>query len=97
VIYVKTYWTPNGVMVAACDLELLGKQFAEGELRLKVSEKFYKGEKVAVEALIPYLKSCMTANLVGEAVIACAKAAGFIDEDGVIRIDGVPHAQLYRI
>ncbi len=96
-IYLKTYMTPNGLMVAACDCDLLGKKLREGEMRLHVTEHFYKGDRVGVNMLIPHLKSCLTANLVGETVVDCALQAGLIEPAGVIRINGVPHAQLYRM
>ena len=32
-------------VVSVCDTNLVGKTFTEGELELKVSEQFYKGEE----------------------------------------------------
>nr|WP_269082561.1 DUF424 family protein [Acidiplasma aeolicum] len=37
------------------------------------------------------------ANLVGERVVSAAINANYIDPENVIRINGVPHAQLAKI
>lgn len=62
---------------------------------LKVTS-FYDGTFASEEELVANLRSAACANLVGERTIGIAVSAGFIDEGGVIRIGGVPHAQLYR-
>lgn len=58
---------------------------------------FYDGFLATEEVLITNLEIATTANLVGERTIRAAMEAGFVNEEGVIRIGGVPHAQMYRI
>jgi len=84
-------------LLAACDKELLGNVYKEGELRLKVSKGFYYDEEVDEESLVRFLKTVTTANLVGERVVNAAVKAGFIDEGSVLKIDGVPHAQMFTV
>jgi len=93
---VKVYQQSGEVVVAACDAELIGQTFEEGEMILKVTS-FYDGFACSEEELVVNLRAATSANLVGKRVIEAAVSAGFIDKDCVIRIGGVPHAQLYRI
>lgn len=90
------YETEQGLMVAACDKELLGQTFKEGKLHLHVKPDFYMGEEAEKGDVLDALGRCATANLVGERVVAIGIKAGVIDPEGVITIGGVPHAQLYR-
>ncbi len=80
--------------MAACDADLLGKTFREGELRLHVKPSFYDGMSVTRDQLVAHLRLATVGNLVGEETVQSALEAGLIEEAGIIRIDGVPHAQL---
>jgi hypothetical protein len=95
-ITVKMYRSRDDVVVAACDKDLLGKVFYEGELKLEVLPSFYEGEDADAEMLINRLKMASIANLVGEKVCQIAADCGYIEMDCVMRIDGVPHAQMVR-
>ncbi len=92
----KIYRQSGEVVVAACDAELLGESFEEGEMVLKVTS-FYDGFACSEEELVVNLRAATSANLVGKKVIEAAVSAGFIDENCIIVIGGVPHAQLYMI
>ena len=60
-------------------------------------EGFYGGDEVDEGSLRNFLAACTSANLVGERCVAEAVSAGFVEEDAVITIGGVPHAQLFRV
>jgi len=92
----KVYSRGGEVLVAACDADLLGKTLREGELRLYVSS-FYDGDEVAEEDFIRQLRVATIGNLVGRETVEAAKRAGLVSADGVLWIDGVPHAQLFVI
>lgn len=88
----------NGeVLLAAADSELINRNLREGRLHLEVKQDFYGEMKVSEETLISSLGICTIANLVGERVVNAAIEANYIDRENVIRIDGVPHAQLAKI
>ena len=95
-ITVRVYKQGSDVVVAACDKDLLGQTFREGELKLTVSPGFYEGEDANEEILVNRLSGCTVANLVGKKVCGIAAKHDFIAEDGVIIIGGVPHAQMVR-
>jgi len=94
-IAMKIYKVRGEVMVAACDRELLGRKFEEGELMLEVKESFYYDSFVTEQTFINSMKIATIANLVGKHVVSLAIKEGFVNEDGVIRIEGVPHAQMF--
>ncbi|NJE01652.1 DUF424 domain-containing protein [Thermococcus sp. JdF3] len=96
-IYVKIYRVQGEVLLAACDEELLGKTFREGDLKLEVKERFYRGELVEEDALGALLHEATIANLTGERCVSKAIELGYVDEDRVLRIQGVPHAQMARL
>ncbi|MDX1534141.1 MAG: DUF424 family protein [Thermoplasmata archaeon] len=93
-IRLKVYNQGREVLVAACDADLLGQTLREGELRLEVKPDFYDGIVADREQLLRHLRLATIGNFVGEETVAAALDGGFIEEAGIIRIDGVPHAQM---
>jgi len=85
------------MVMAACDKDLLGRTLREGDLRLEVSVSFYEGEDASEEMLVNRLAVATIANLVGERTVGAAIRHSFIDEECVIRIEGVPHAQMVKM
>jgi hypothetical protein len=96
-ISVKRHSTGNELLVAACDCALLGKRFEEGELCLELRKGFYDGERVDRRLLVEVLALATIANLAGEETVGAAVEAGLVDPECVIRIAGVPHAQLVKM
>ena len=85
------------IVLAACDKELLGKEFREGELKLHVDENFYSGEIVELEVFAEKLKQANVANLVGEKVVNKAIELGLANPASVIKIQGIPHVQIVGV
>ena len=85
------------VLLAACDVELLGKTLKEGKIVFHVNEKFYKGTKVTVEEAVELMKQCTIVNMVGEKIVKKAIEAGLVHPEAVLLIEGIPHAQIVRL
>jgi hypothetical protein len=96
-ISIKIYKRGNDLLIGACDEKLLGKKFEEGKLQIDVKREFYGGERIDPKALKKLLIDATIANLVGEETIRCAIEMGLIDPDCIIKIKGVPHAQMVRM
>ena len=94
---VKIHKSGRELLVAACDSDVIGQTFKEGNLRIHVSEEFYGGDLMEEDTLLNRLEMATVANLVGEEVVALAVRHGFVDPDCVLVIDGVPHAQMARM
>jgi len=85
------------VIVGACDEKLLGKKFTKGNIQIDVSNSFYDGERVNKTTLKKYLENATIANLVGAETVKCAVEMGLVDPEFVLKIEGVPHAQMVRM
>jgi hypothetical protein len=96
-MYIKIYKNGEHVLVAACDKEVLGKTLKHGNTVVEISRAFYEGEYVSEEELQKALEEATTANLFGEKTVKLAIKCGLIDQGSVIIIDGVPHAQIFRV
>jgi len=95
-ITVKMYKSRGDYIVAACDKALLGKVFYEGDFKLEVLPSFYEGEDADAATLLNRLSMATIANLVGEITCQVAADAGLLDMEDIMRIDGIPHAQVVR-
>ena len=96
-ISMKIYKRGNDLLVGACDEKLLGKKFEDGKFQIEVKKDFYGGKKVSADVLKKYLEDATIANLVGQETIDCAIKAGIIDPGCIIKIKGIPHAQMVRM
>ncbi len=82
--------------VSLCDLDLIGKTFEEGIMRIEIKEGFFKGEKKNKQEVLEILKDMQkedaTFNIVGKESVETALEAGIIDKQGIIKIKEVPIA-----
>lgn len=84
---------------AACDEDLIGQTLEDDPYHVTIKKEFFQGDLVddddnATSALFQRSSSL---NLFGEAAVTLGIAAGCIDPDNVVRIHGVPHAQMFLI
>ncbi len=83
-------------IVAICDLDLVGKKFEEGKRQIDVRENFFRESEMNFQDVVELITNEMmddsTFNIVGEESINAAIEAGLIDEEGVIKIQGIPLA-----
>jgi hypothetical protein len=96
-ISIKIYKHGKDLLIGACDEKLIGKKFIDGEFQIDVSKEFYDGKRIDLNTLKKFLKDATIANLVGKETIKCAIEIGLIDPECVIKIKGIPHAQMVRI
>jgi len=96
-MYLKIHKVRGEVMVAICDCELLGKTFDEGELCLSVEAAFFGEEEATAQEVAKALAGATIANMVGERAVACAIETSYIDGENILRVDGVPTAQMVRM
>jgi hypothetical protein len=95
--YVKVYRDGDDLLVACCDEDIRGKTFEEGELVLDVTESFYCDEFLEGKEICSLLRKATIVNIVGEKVVKLAVGEGVIEEKNVLRVKGVPHAQMVRM
>jgi hypothetical protein len=93
-IRAKIHRQGKETLLAAADSELLGQTFREGKLTLTVHRAFYDGGPMETSAVVASLRACTVANLVGERTVGLAIEHGLVDPANVLRIGGIPHAQI---
>ncbi|MBE3137131.1 MAG: DUF424 family protein [Thermoplasmata archaeon] len=96
-ISVKVYHQGDDLVIGACDEHLLGKKFRNGKLQIDVAKHFYDGERIDKKTLKKFLLDATIANLVGKETVKCAIELGLVDPDRIIKIRGVPHAQIVQM
>jgi hypothetical protein len=87
----------NCTLLAACDVELLGKTLKEGRITFHVHEKFYRGPRVTLEEAVELIKQSTIVNMIGRKIVKKAIEHGFVHPDAVLMIEGIPHAQIVKI
>ena len=96
-ISIRVFKQGKDLVIGACDEELLGKRFIDGKFQIDVSKQFYDGDRVDKKTLEKYLLDATIANLVGKETVTCAIKLGLVDPDCILKIKGVPHAQMIRM
>ena len=96
-ISIKIYKQGNEILVGACDEKLIGRKFTDGKFQINVAREFYDGERISIELLKNHLKNATIANLVGNETVECAINMGLVDPECVIKIKGIPHAQIVKM
>ena len=91
-IRMKVYTQGKETLVAAADADLVGKTFREGKFKIEVG-KFYEGDVVTAESFLAHMKVATIGNFVGKETVEAATHAGYVTEEGILWIAGVPHAQ----
>ncbi len=91
-VYMKVHKAGDCEVIAVCDQDLVGKCFREKNLKLDVSERFYKGKIVSQKEVVEVIKEAHTINLVGETSVALGLKANVVFKENVLKIDGIPHA-----
>jgi hypothetical protein len=95
--YVNLKKIGRNVLLAICDCEVLGRTLREGKIVFHVKNEFYNGGKVSVEEAVGMIENSTIVNLVGRNCVEKAIAKGFVHPEAVLRIEGVPHAQIVKL
>lgn len=97
-MYLKVHRIPGaGEVVAACDTDLMEVTLIHGEVEVRISGGFYGTQTATEDEVREALADADNANIIGKEVVALAVSMGLIAEKDCIMIDGVPHAQIFRI
>ena len=86
----------KNTMVNMCDVELMGKDIVDGELKIHISENYYGKKIVDKDEAISLLKSASIMNLVGKETISLATSLGIGSESGVKIISGIPFLIIFN-
>ena len=84
------------VLIAICDRDILGKKI-KNKITFEVSDNFYGGNICREEELNDILKKATVINAIGNKIVDFLIKENFVDDDDVIKIGGVSHAQIITV
>jgi hypothetical protein len=96
-VYVNLKKVGRNVLLAICDCEVLGKTLLEGKIVFHVKDEFYNGGKVSVEEAMAMIENSTIVNMVGKNCVKKAMEKGYVHPEAVLKIAGVPHAQIVKL
>ena len=86
----------KNTMVNMSDIELIGKDVIDGELKIHISENYYGKQIVEKDEAISLLQSASIMNLVGKETISLAIELGIGSKDGVKIISDIPFLIIFN-
>ena len=86
----------KNTMLNMCDVELIGKNVVNGELKIHINENYYGNQLVDKDEAISLLKSASIINLVGKETISLAIDLGIGSESGVKIISDIPFLIIFN-
>jgi len=95
-VYVNLKKIGRNVLLAICDFEVLGRTLREGKIVFHVKDEFYNGGKVSVEEALGMIENSTIVNMVGRNCVEKAIEKGYVHPEAVLRIEGIPHAQIIK-
>ncbi|OUJ18180.1 hypothetical protein AMET1_1084 [Methanonatronarchaeum thermophilum] len=90
----KTHVRRAETIVAVCDEDLVGKELAEEGRKISIRESFYGSESRSKKDIKEALNNATIGNLIGRNSVDLGIEVGVIDEENVMDVCGVPHAQV---
>ncbi len=100
-IYIKFHNADDGVILAMCDSELIGRVLEEGDVYIDIKgySEFYVGELVEpgqARAMIDR-GAIKAANIIGNEAVDVAIDSDIIRQENVSKVNGVRYAHAYRV
>ncbi len=96
-VYVNLKKVGRNVLLAICDIELLGRTLREGKIVFHVKDEFYNGGRVTLEEGVEMIENCTIVNMVGKHCVEKAIQKGYVHPEAVLNIEGIPHAQIVKL
>jgi uncharacterized protein len=96
-VYVNLKQVGKNVLLAICDAELLGRTLREGQIAFHIKEEFYNGKMASVEEAVCMIDNSTIVNMVGKKCVEKAIQKGYVHPDAVLKIEGIPHAQIVKL
>ena len=75
-----------------CDEKLIGKIIEDKNIKINLSERFYKGEEIPEKRVVEILKDADSINLVGRKAVETGLKADVIKKENIKKIKDIPFA-----
>ena len=94
---VKTIDYQKNIMLNICDIELLGKNIVQDDLKMNISENYYGQKLVDKEEAAILLKNSSIINMVGQNTVSLSIKLGIGSENGIKSISGIPFLIVFKV
>ncbi len=91
-VYLKIHTQGDIEVIAVCDNDLIEKELCEENLKIKISNHFYRGKLVDIDYAIEILSNCANFNIVGKNIIKKALKYGIIHKSSIRKVNNIPMA-----
>ena len=93
----KKHNSPQGIILALCDKNILGKTFETEDFQLDLSSDFYQGKEKTEKEIKIEIKKAYIINICGEQSINFAKKENLVTDSQIKIIKKIPYAQIIII
>ena len=93
----KIHKKDDAVILAICDSSLLGKNLEDDEINFHVSEEFYNQDICDDTHIKELIRTATIINVIGKDIINIMTNEKMVQKDRILKIAGVPHAQIIKI
>lgn len=87
----------KNMMLNICDIELLGKNIIQDDLKMNISKNYYGQKLVDKEEATTLLKNSSIINMVGQNTISLSIKLGIGSENGIKSVSGVPFLIVFKM
>ena len=87
----------KNIMLNICDVELLGKNIIQDDLKMNISKNYYGQKLVDKEEAETLLKNSSIINMVGQNTVSLSIKLGIGSETGIKSISGVPFLIVFKM
>src|SRR3989338_11484430 len=85
--------TPRGMLLVVTDKAVFGKVFTQGNVQLDLTNSFYQGVEMEKEEVQKLLAEARYVHLTGKEAVQLGVELGLVDEQSVLYVQKVPHAE----
>jgi len=93
----KIHKKDDEIILAICDSSLLGKNLEDDEMNFHVSEEFYSQDTCDDAHIKELIGTATILNVIGNDIINIMIDEKLVQEDKIMKIAGVPHAQIIKV
>jgi hypothetical protein len=93
----KIFKQGDDILLAISDSNIIGKTLREKELEIRINEDFYSEKICNDKEASVLIKNATIVNAIGEDIINLLLNEKFIEKENILKIGGVPHAQIITI
>ncbi|RLE38672.1 hypothetical protein DRJ17_03370 [Candidatus Woesearchaeota archaeon] len=90
---VKVHSSKNTTILVISDKEIVGKKFSDEHIQLDLDSDFFKGREMTQVEIESLLKTANNIIFTGKKAVNLGLKKNLIEQNSILKIQGVPYAQ----